>query len=153
MQSQNQFKQSVEKGQLDMRINPNTIPCQVAAGETLLPGMAVKLVDDSNPIPVVTPVTADTDKVFGVVPYNLQRSSHVGDDGDVLEISIDGSIIYMEASAAIARGADVMVVVASEKVALSTSGKAVLGFAFDKAAADGDLIRVYVQGLQGKVTA
>jgi hypothetical protein len=58
-------------------------------------------------------------------------------------------VMYMEASAAIARGAPVMPVVTGSKVATATVGKTVIGFAFDKASADGSLIRVYLKTFSG----
>lgn len=149
----NQFRQSVVKGQLDLRMNPNTIPCQIDSGEagTLIPGQAVKIVDNAGGVPKVEAIAADTDKIFGVIAYNIKNASFVA--GDAVEISADGNVIYMEASAAIARGAKLMAVVTGSKVATVTGGKIVLGFAFDKAAADGDLIRVYMENFSEQANA
>lgn len=139
---QNQFRQSVVKGFVDLGFSNNVVSCRVKSNEAtaLKAGQAVKIVDSVGGTPEVTAVAADTDKVFGVVNYNIKNASFAA--GSMVEISIPGNCVYMEASAAIARGASVMVVVTDEKVATGTEGKAVLGMAYDKAAADGDLIRV-----------
>ena len=137
-QSPNQFGMSVEKGMLDLKAHQEAI--SVLAGSALVAGQLVKLVDSGTAIPTVTAITADTDDVFGVVPYELRRSAIVS--GERLELVIAG-IVYMEASAAIARGAQVMPVVSGEKVATAAgSGKRVIGRAFDKPTANGALFRV-----------
>lgn len=140
----NQFTQEPVKGQPDLQFNPTTLPCQVVTGEAtaLVPGQAVKLVDSLGGVPKVTAVTADTDDVFGVVTYNIKNASFPA--LTPVEISAQGNVVWMEASAAIARGAKVMVVVSGQKVATATVGKTVIGFAYDKASASGDLIRVYL---------
>ena len=147
-QNPNQFKQSVEKGQLDLHLNPNIIPCQIDTSETgtLVPGQKVKLIDSAGGVPKVVAITADTDEIFGVIPYIVKKSQFVA--GDRVEIASEGSVIYLEASAAIARGAKVMPVITGQKVATATAGKTLVGYAFDKAAQDGDLIRVYLLNFQ-----
>jgi len=140
MQNPNQFSQSVEKGQLDLKYNGLVLSCIVASGETLVPGMGVKLKDVAGKGISIEALDADTDNAFGVVAYNTKEASYSG--LDAVEIAAQGSVVQMEASAAIARGAQVMPVITGEKVATATSGKTVIGVALDKAAADGDLIRV-----------
>lgn len=144
-QVSNQFSQTPVTGMLDLAFSPNTIPCVVLSTEAtaLIPGQCVKLVDNTSGIPTVTAIAADTDNVFGVVAYNQKDPSFAA--GDVVEIACDMDVIYMTASAAIARGAAVMAVVTGSKVATATVGKTVIGFAFDKAAADGSVIRVYLK--------
>jgi|AntAceMinimDraft_6_1070360.scaffolds.fasta_scaffold00196_16 hypothetical protein len=143
-QSQNQFSQSVEKGIVDLRFSGITIPCQVASDEAaaLVPGQLVKMVDVAGSVPRVTALAADTEIIFGAVAYNIKDVNFPLDK--YLEIVSVGSVIYMEASAAIARGGLVMPVIAGQKVATATSGKSILGLALDKAAADGDIIRVLI---------
>lgn len=144
--NQNQFSQSGVQGMLDLRFNPQTLACAVDenVGTALLPGQAVKIVDSAGGVPKVEPCTLDTDDVFGFVNFN-----HKDQDFDAeapVEISaFRGNVMYMTASAAIARGAKVMVVIASNKVALHAGGgQRVIGRALDKATADGDLIRVMI---------
>lgn len=140
MQNQNQFSQSPEKGQLDLKYAGSVISCIVASGETLIAGMQVKLKDVAGRGLVVEALDADTDKAFGVVAYDTKKASY--SEGEEVEIASFNSVLHMEASAAIARGAEVMPVIAGEKVATATSGKTVLGVALDKVSADGDLVRV-----------
>lgn len=152
-QLSNQFIQSVEKGVMDSRFNTGVMSCIVKSDESvaLVPGQAVKLADVAGGAPIVTLVTADTDDVFGFVSYNFKKNSFAASES--LEIAVlDGNIIYLEASAAIARGASVMYVVTGQKIALATSGKTVLGKALDKASTNGDLVRVYL-GLAKEILA
>lgn len=138
----NQFEIGKEKGQLDLRFNANTFSCR--ADSTLVPGQAVKLVNVAGGIPNVTAVTADTDEVFGYVTKSTRRDAIA--IGDVIEVSLTGNVMYMIAGAAIAPNTKVMYVTASGKVITATgTGKIVSGRAIDKAAADGDLIRVYIK--------
>lgn len=145
----NQFAQTPTKGQADLSLNPNTLGCQVTSDEAtaLVPGQAVKLVDSLGGVPKVTAVTADTDDIFGVVLYNVKNATFPA--LQALEVAAQDNVVYMEASAAIARGAKVMYVVTGQKVATATAGKTVVGFAFDKATASGDLIRVYLLTFSG----
>lgn len=140
----NQFELGKEKGQLDLRQSNNTISCR--ADSVLVPGQAVKLVDVAGGIPNVTAITADTDVVFGFATKSTRRDAIA--IGDVIEISCTSNVMYMEAGAAIAVGAKVMPVVSGSKVITAAGAtKSVVGVALDKAAADTDLIRVYILGL------
>lgn len=144
-QLMNQFVQSVEKGLLDLRLNPNTISCEVHSSQVtpLLPGQAVKIYDDAGGVPKVVACSVDTDKIFGIVALSIKDQSFPA--LSALEIASENNVIYMQSSAAIARGAKVMYVVSGEKIATSTNGKSVVGFAFDKATAADQFIRVYLQ--------
>jgi hypothetical protein len=145
----NQFTISPVKGQADLSINPNTLGAQVYADEAepLVPGQAVKLVDSAGGVPKVTAIEEDTDDVFGVVLYNVKNASFPA--LQALEVGAQGNVVYMEADEAIARGAKVMYVVDGHKVATAEIGKTVLGFAYDKATAAGQLIRVYLLTFSG----
>jgi len=142
----NQFAQAPVQGMLDLKsAAAPVISCQLDSSTAggILPGVAVKLVDVAGGIPNVVECAANTDNVFGFIAYNVKDQSY--DSGDKMEIMYghDG-IMYMTAAAAIAVGASVMIVPASDKVITATTGKVIAGFALDKAAADGDLIRVVV---------
>ena len=145
MANPNQFSQSVVKGLADLRFNGNIISCQVDENQStaLVAGQCVMLKDVAGGAPVIEAIADDEDGVFGVVVRSAKDSdfpalSH-------LEIASDSCVVYMEASAAIARGAEVMPVVSGSKVAtVSGNSKAKIGVALDKAAADGDLIRVLI---------
>ena len=138
----NQFELGKEKGQLDLRPNANSMFCR--ADSVLIPGQAVKLVDAAGGVPNVTAVTADTDEVFGYAIKSTRRDAIA--IGDVIEIALGTSVMYMIAGAAVASGADLMYVTATGKVLTATGAtKVISGYALDKAAADGDLIRVYIK--------
>lgn len=92
----------------------------------------------------VTPITADTDVIFGVIPYeSAKKNAYVS--GDFVTVMKDYTVIVCEASAAIAAGATVMPVVTGMKVATQTLGKSVIGVALKPAAADTNLVEVLVK--------
>lgn len=141
----NQFQQAPVKGQLASSPNFNVISAVVDQDEsgTLEPGQCVKIVDRA--VPAVTVEAQDDAEAvsYGVVLYNIKQAGFVA--GDPVEIALGiGAIVYMEASAAIAKGAQVSYVVSGEKVKTAAGAEVVIGYALDKAAADGDLIRVYL---------
>lgn len=144
-QTMNQFNQAPVQGMLDLRFNPNTISCaiDVSSAGSLVPGTAVKVVDNAGGVPKVVECAADTDDVFGFINYNIKNAKF--NAYDAVEISaFRDNVMYMTAGAAIARNAKVEIVVASVKVITATSGKTIVGRAYDKAAADGDIIRVVI---------
>lgn len=143
--SQNQFAPVPIQGQMDLRYNPGTISAQLDATEvgTLVPGQAVKIYNSAGGVPKVVACAADSDDVFGFINYDLKQQTFTG--GDRVELSaMRDSVMYMTASAAIARNAKVAVVIASKKIVTATTGMTIVGRALDKAAADGDLIRVFI---------
>lgn len=143
--NQNQFQQSVVKGQLDLRMSPSVLSCRVKSDEAapLVPGQAVTVVDSGGGTPEVTAATGAGDDIFGFVSYNPKQASYSA--GEALEIVFGhGSVQYMEASAAVARNAEVAIVVTDQKVKTAVATERVVGRALDKASADGDLIRVIV---------
>lgn len=141
---QNQFNQIPVQGQLDLKFNVNSLSAEidVSSAGSLTPGTAVKMVDSSGGVPKVVECAADSDEVFGFI--NRNQKNQVFNAYDACEISLlnGGNCMYMTASAAIARGAVVTIVTASDKIKTSTGGSRDCGHALDKAAADGDLIRV-----------
>jgi hypothetical protein len=147
-QALNQFIQTPVLGQMDLRFNGQTFACEVDAGETgeLVAGQSVKLVDSAGGVPKVVAVTSDSDLVFGFIKYSIKDTKFTA--GMAVEISTAyGNCIYLRATAAIARGAILKGVVASVggvATAVQGSGSQIIGWAFDKAAADGDLIRVMI---------
>lgn len=141
----NQFKQSPVKGQQDMSFNSNTVSCQVASDEAvaLVAGQAVKMVDSAGGVPKVTACTADEDDVFGFINYDVKSPSFPANAR--CEVSaLQGNCQIMEADAAIGRWGEVMIVVAGQKVTPATATNRIVGRAYDKATAQGDLIRVVI---------
>lgn len=148
----NQFKQTTYIGILDQRLNFNSIPCRVSSSESadLVPGQPVKLEDTAGGVPVVTAVDAEDDAVYGFVNYNIKNDGFGADEN--LEVSIKGNVMFLQATEAIARGAEVQLDIATVggvKTAQDT-GDTIVGWAFDKAAA-GQILRVYIETPSFKV--
>lgn len=140
----NQFAISQVQGALDLSINSSVMTCAVDAAETtsLVAGQPVKLATTGGGVPKVLALTANTDKSFGFVVRNLKDASRQA--GEALEVAMCGSVMYMTAGAAINPGAKIEVVYTTNKVITNAGTNPIVGVALDKAAADGDLIRVLV---------
>ena len=140
-QASNQFGMTVEKGMITGSPAWNTLNCVVAAAEsgTLVAGQTVIIDDVAGAQIPVEAAAATGNAIFGVIAYNIKKNEYVA--GDQIKIAKSGDIVYMEASAAIARGATVEAVITGAKVKTVDAGTAI-GTALDKAAADGDLVRV-----------
>lgn len=153
-QNPNQFFQTPEKGQIDLTINPSVFSVQVdaAQGTALVPGQIVKLATTAGGVPKVIASAAVGDDHFGVCVFNRKVSSFPA--GAMLEVAAWGSVVYMEASAAITRGAPVAFAAAGLKVATAVSTNTIVGKALDTASGDGSLIRVYLStGLAEQILA
>jgi hypothetical protein len=141
--AQNQFNQSPIIGQLDLRYNPNTVSAKIDDGVsgTVLPGTAMKYTQDDTGVPSITPCTADSDITCGFVNYDIKTPGFVA--GDLCEMSQRGNVMYLISTAAIQRGARVMIVPATPGgVVTATSGKPYIGWALDPASAAQQFIRV-----------
>lgn len=144
-QAINQFTQAPVQGDMDLRFNASIISGFIAAssGSGLVAGQSVKMVDDASGVPSFVECADDSDDVYGFIVFDIKSKTF--DAGDMCEVAaMRNNVMWMTASAAIARNAKVMVVIASKKVATATSGNTIIGRALDKAAADGDLIRVTI---------
>lgn len=143
--STNQFIQTPEVGYLDLQTaGNNVLSCLVASNVSaaLVPGQTVKTVDDFSDIPTVTNALA-TELAWGVVMLNNRRPNSPA--SSVCEVARAGTVMFMQASGAIARDANVQYNPATNKVATQTgTSNTILGKALDKAAADGDIIRVII---------
>lgn len=149
----NQRRQTTIQGAMDLQYQGSSISVRLdstTAGD-VLPGTPVKLVNDAGPEIEVVECAADTDHVFGFVQYDPKKANF--DAGDMMEIALvnGGKCMWMTASAAIAKGAAVMVVISGVKVATATTNKTQVGICLTKAAADLDLVRVLM--LPGKILA
>lgn len=142
-QTSNQFSMALNKGQLTLSQNWDTLNCVISANEaaTLVNGQAVLLVDEASVQLPVENVAAVTNAIFGFIPYSTKTNEYVA--GDSVKVAKNGDVMVMEASAAIARGAALEIIISGNKVVTKTSGTTI-GVALDKAAADGDLIRVLI---------
>lgn len=147
-QNQNQFAQSMLLGQTDPMGNNNVISCVVGPDEalTLRPGQAVKLVDSLGGAPKVTACVANTDECFGFIVRNQKNRGWIA--GDAVEVALAGTYIYLQATSAIARGAQVCLDVTSiggVQAINASGGENIVGWALDKAAATDYLIRVFLK--------
>lgn len=142
-QTPNQFAQTAEKGQLTLDPNWSTLNTQVSVNEAtpLVFGQAVVIEDAAGAQIPVLGASATTDAIFGFVTYNVRTDGFAAQDS--VKIAKDGDVMIMEAGAAVARGAELEAVITGQKVQTQATGT-VIGVALDKAAADGDLIRVLI---------
>lgn len=143
-QSLNQFKMTPEQGQLDLTTFGQVETMQVDAAQAtpLIPGQPIKIVDSAGGLPKVVALAANTDVTDGFVNYNVRKPSFAA--GDAVEISRLGAVMWMTAGGAIARDGEIEVVYTTTKVIAAAGTNPKVGKAYDKAAADGDLIRVYI---------
>lgn len=142
-QSQNQFVQSAYLGMLDLQYNPDTIAAQIDNGQvgSLVAGQPVKFTQDAGGVPKVEACAANTDIVAGFLTYNIKNKHFVA--LDYCEMSMDQNVMFLMATAAVARGAKLMIDVSTVGgVITATTGKPICGFALDVASAGGQLIRV-----------
>lgn len=144
--SPNQFNMIAVAGDLDLKFAGSVITARVSAntsgGTALVAGQAVKMEDATGGVPPVLALTANTQSAFGFVIRTLQNQNFP--TGHAVEVAMAGSVMNMVAGAAIARGAKLEVVYTTNKVITNAGTNPVCGFALDKAAADGDIIRVYI---------
>lgn len=153
-QNMNLFSPIPMIGALDMIPSPDVVTAQILPASALTSmqqGDAVKLVAGSSGAILVDKQTGPTDAaVFGVVPYNTRKNLYKA--GDIVEVARKGSYMYMQASAAIARGARVAITAGTTTTdplvtTDATTGHFTVGIAIDVAAALGDLIRVSIDPL------
>lgn len=150
-QAMNSFAQTPILGLLSEIPNMNTVAARIltTSSAVITVGTAVKLVAGTDSLPVVDACTGPTDgPVFGVIPYNERKNTYSA--GDVVNVALSDSYIYLKASAAIARGDKVTTTLGTTTadplvttVATATT-QYVTGIAIDVAAAASDLIRVRI---------
>lgn len=146
--SQNQFAQSPVVGMIDMRFPYNTVSVQIDSSQAtaLYPGAAVKMVDSVDGVPKVVGCSADSDEVLGFINFDIKSPNFPA--GAMAEISMAGNVIYLFATGAIARGVQVsldLTTMGGVRSAAGNTGDDIVGWAYDKAAAAGALIRVFVK--------
>lgn len=145
----NQFRQTTTKGQVDLQAGvDNIITCLHKDGEAtaLVAGQTVVQEDVYSAIPTITAALI-SEVPFGVVVRNIKDQDYP--ENSRVEVARTGVAIYMEASAAIAAGADVQYDPSTHKIATKASTNGIVGQALDKAGADGDLIRVVINPRSG----
>jgi hypothetical protein len=152
-QNQNQFGQTPVLGQVDLIAGPNNVisvkidPASTATQAQLSAGSPMKIVDVAGS-EIIVDSAAITDRAIGVILYNPRKQLYAA--GDTVEIGCRGTVVYLETSAAIARGAAVQAATATGLVATRTSTNSRLGYALDKPAVANVLTRVEINpGLAG----
>lgn len=152
-QNLNQFGKLPIVGDLDLQTNPNPfiftcrfVDVSATANTTLSPGEGVLLVDlganDSQGPPIVDERAANTDAIFGIKTYVTEQNATPTDNR--VEIAGSGAVIYMNAGAAINRGAAVELVLATPGNVITQATGTTLGTSLDKATAADQVIRVLI---------
>jgi len=146
--SPNQFAQSNIAGMVDLRFPYNSVAVQIDASQSgsLYAGSAVKMVDSADGIPKVVGCSANSDEVLGFINFDIKTVAFIA--GAAAEISMSGNVMYLYATAAIARGAQVQLDISSPAcvtAVVASSGADIVGWAYDKASAAGALIRVFLK--------
>ncbi len=141
----NQFEITPTLGMPDLRFNFNTIAAMIDsayAGAPIPPGTAMKYTQgDVGGVPAITPCTANTDITCGFISYDIKTRAFVALNR--CELAQRGNVIYLVATAAIARGAQVMIDPATPGgVVTATSGKPIVGFSQDVITAPGEFVRI-----------
>ena len=150
----NSFSMGAVVGQIAMvsGAGPQTMTVKVDEDSTVIAGdikggMGVILVDGTSKVPEVdlctTPETSTT-PVYGIVVHNPKQDSYIA--SDILQIALDGSVIYMIAGASLARGVQVGLEnpvshSGISKVIAATNAPDRIGILLDKCIED-DLVRV-----------
>ncbi len=130
---------------IDLRFDYNTVSAQIDSSQAtpLYAGAAVKIVDSADGVPKVVGCSADSDEVFGFINYDVKSVTFPA--GAPCELSQAGNVMYLYATGAIARGVQVSLDLTTKggvRLAAGNTGDDIVGFAFDKATAAGQLIRV-----------
>lgn len=146
-QNQNQFIQTPVLGQVDLTYSTNIKPVKInpASVATILQaGQSFKLVDVAGPEIIVDACTALTDTPYGVAVYNAKKSLFFA--GQSIELACAGTVMYLEASAAAARGASVQLDPTGPTVStLVSPTNAKIGQFLDKPASAATLVRVQIE--------
>jgi hypothetical protein len=156
VQNQNQFAQTALLGQVTMAPSPAVIPVKIYIGSVatkLQAGQAVKLVNQAGPEIQVDQIDDATTPAFGVIIYNPRKNTYAA--GDTVEIALAGTVVYLETSAAIARGAKVQMDPTGPTVSTLTGlpTNASLGVCLDKPTATGQLARILLNPLDPNLSA
>lgn len=147
-QSQNAFAQSSQVGMVDLRFPYNTVSVQIDSSQAtaLYAGAAVKIIDSAGGVPKVVGCAANSDEVLGFINFDIKTVQFVA--GSVAEISMAGNVMFLFATGAIARGVQVsldLTTMGGVRAAAGNTGDDIVGWAYDKASAAGDLIRVFLK--------
>lgn len=148
VQSPNQFAMTSLLGMIDLRFPYNSVSVQIDATQAtaLYAGSAVKMYDSVDGVPKVVGCSANSDEVLGFINFDIKSTSFVANS--MAEISMAGNVMYLYATGAIARGAQVSLDLTTNggvRSAAGNTGDKIVGWAYDKATAAGQLIRVFLK--------
>lgn len=105
-QAMNTFVQAPILGLVDQIPSPNVITAQIlpsSSATAIQVGSAVKLVAGTGSTILVDVCTGPTDgPVLGVIPYNARKNVYAA--GDMVEVALNDSFIYLKASGTVTRG-------------------------------------------------
>lgn len=105
-QTMNQFVQAPILGMVDLIPSPNVITAQIdpaSSATSIQVGDVFKLVDGSSATILVDKISGPTDgPVYGVLPYNNRKN--VYEAGDLIELALATSFVYLKAGGTVARG-------------------------------------------------
>lgn len=154
-QNQNQFAQTPVLGQVDMTsaVNIKSVRINPASSSTVLTaGQFLKIVDVAG-TEIVVDEAAVTEKSYGCIVYNPRKNTYL--KGDIVEIACKGTVVYLEASAAIARGAKVQNTPAAPTVQTlaSLATNCQVGICLDKPTGAAELARVEIDPQAANLSA
>ncbi len=143
MLNSNQFAQTPMLGSPDLAFNFNTKSVLLdpeSVATKLQVGQAVKLV--AGAVPQILVDQADSgDTPYGVIIFSMKKNTYT--KGQTVEVACRGNVLYLEAAAAVTRGAAVENVPTGPTVQTQALGGR-LGYALDQASGAGELIRVEI---------
>ncbi len=158
--SSNQFSQTPFLGMLDARLNYNSLPVRLdpLAASAVSYGMALKWSTVASGVPMVLPSTAQADVICGFVNFNMKDQSYPA--GAALEMSQQGNVMYLYATAAINRGQKVVSIPAAVAGGCNggvapvtgSSGFPIVGFSLDTVIV-GQLVRIELSCPNGGLDA
>lgn len=144
-QNINQFRQTPVVGDLDLEFQGSVVSARISADQVtaIVPGQALKIQNSGGSgVPNLLATAADTDIPWAVAMRNIKNATFPA--LAMLEVAREGSVMFMTAGAAIARGAPVEISSTTFKVITAAGINPVIGEAYDQASADGDVIRVWI---------
>lgn len=148
-QNPNQFAQQPYLGMIDLRFPYNSVSVLIDASQAtdLYPGSPVKMVDSTGGVPKVVGAADDDADLLGYINYDIKAVAFSA--GMPAEVSMGGNVMYLYATAAVARGVRVVsesaVTRGGVTPATGSTGSAIVGWAYDKATAAGQIIRVFLK--------
>lgn len=145
--NQNQFAQQPIIGSVDLTVGPANVisvllnPDSVSANP-ITAGQGVKLIAGDSTQILVDVVADVQDLPFGLIVFDNKKNTYLA--GRTVEIALEGTVMVMECSAAINRGAFVSLTPSGPTVVTQTTG-ARLGVALDQTDGANQLLRIMIQ--------